>query len=267
MNLEEITKQVSILCNKTGAYIRHEVSRVRGESVELKGRHNFVTYVDRNAEEQIVRELSRILPGSGIYAEEGTHIKGQGGFQWVIDPLDGTTNFIHRIPVYSISIALMKEKELLMGVVYEINREECFYGWKGGGAWLNGERVSVSAARDLDESLLATGFPYTDYGRLDQYIDLFKDLLVKTQGIRRLGSAALDLAYVACGRFEGFYEYALNPWDVAAGALLVTEAGGRITDFRGGDDYIFGKEIVSSNAIIHEELLLSIRKYFGTKPE
>ena len=267
MNLEEITKQVSSLCKETGAYIRHEVSRVRGESVELKGRHNFVTYVDRNAEERIVRELPGILPGSGIFAEEGTHIKGKSGFQWVIDPLDGTTNFIHRIPVYSISIALMNEKDLLMGVVYEINREECFYGWKDGGAWLNGEPAMVSPARNLDESLLATGFPYTDYARLDPYIDLFKDLLRKTQGIRRLGSAALDLAYVACGRYEGFYEYALNPWDVAAGAFLVSEAGGTVTDFRGGDDYIHGKEIVSSNGIIHRELLQTIQKYFGPKPD
>ena len=261
MNLEAITSLVCGLSRETGAYIKREVSRFTETAIEEKGRHNFVTYVDRTAEERIVKELSIILPNAGLFAEEGTHTSGKSSLQWIIDPLDGTTNFIHRVPVYSISIGLLENRTLLLGVVFEINQDECFYGWKGGGAWLNGNPIKVSATRKLDKSLMATGFPYTDYARLDDYISLFKDLLQKTQGVRRFGSAAVDLAYVASGRFDGFYEYGLNPWDVAAGAMLVKEAGGMVTDFLGLDDYIHGKEIVASNGFIHKELLKSVREH------
>ena len=185
--------------------------------------------------------------------------------RWIIDPLDGTTNFIHGIPFFCISIALVDGNEPLAGIVFEVNREECFYTWKGGPAMLNGRPIKVSAAPTLKDSLLVTGFPYLRDHILDEYTDLFKGFIKRTQDLRRLGSASADLAYVAAGRFEGFYEYGLSPWDVAAGAFLVQQAGGKVTDFNGGDDYLFGGSLVSSNHRIHEEMLDVVREYFLNK--
>ncbi len=185
------------------------------------------------------------------------------GLNWIIDPLDGTTNFVHGIPCYCISVALADGLDVLVGVVLEVTRDECFSAWKGGGAWLNGKTIGVSTRKTLSESLLATGFPYDDFGREAEYMELLKALMHTSRGIRRLGSAAADLAYVACGRFEAFYEYGLNPWDVAAGGLLVTEAGGNTTDFRNGGSWLFGEEIVASNGSIHAEIIGPIGKFFG----
>lgn len=181
---------------------------------------------------------------------------------WIIDPLDGTTNFIHSLPVYSISVALTDRDERLIGVVYEINQKECFYAWKGGQACLNGSVIHASKTETLNDSLLATGFPYTDYGRMDHYLQLLGYLLQNSRGLRRFGSAAVDLAYVACGRFDGFYEYGLNPWDVAAGSLIVERAGGRVTDFSGKGNFIYGKEIIAANPLVCNALLHALRKYF-----
>jgi myo-inositol-1(or 4)-monophosphatase len=263
MNLELITKQVTNVARVVGNFLRAEVKKIDLSDIEIKGLNNFVTYVDKNSEKRLVGELSKILPEAGFIAEENSGLQKKDIYNWIIDPLDGTTNFIHKVPLYSISIALMEREKVISGVIYEINLQECFYAWKLGGAFLNGHKIRVSDTAWLKDSLLATGFPYYDYGRLDEYLKLFKFLMEHTHGLRRLGSAAVDLAYTACGRFDGFYEYGLSPWDVAAGAIIVEEAGGKISDFSGNDNFIFGKEVVVANAGVYKELLDAIRLHFS----
>ncbi len=262
MNLELLTNQVCDTCRAVGGYIHNEINNIQNSDIKEKGVHDLVTYVDKNAEERLVSDLSKLLPESGFIVEENHDVKKATEYNWIIDPLDGTTNFIHHIPVYSISVALMRKNEIIIGVVYEVNNRECFYAWEGGQAFLNREPISVSETSKLDDSLLATGFPYNDYSRLDAYLELFKNLILKTRGIRRLGSAAIDLAYVACGRFDGFYEYGLHSWDVAAGAFIVKQAGGEVSDFKGDDDFVFGREIVASNMNIYEDVMNAINIYF-----
>ncbi|MCD4745244.1 MAG: inositol monophosphatase [Bacteroidales bacterium] len=262
MNLELITKQVCNLSRTVGSFIKKEIRNIKFTDIEHKGIHNFVTYVDKASEKRLVSELSKILPEAGFIAEENSDYKKGELYNWIIDPLDGTTNFIHSLPMYSISIALMKNNEIISGVIYEINLQECFYTWKGSSAFLNGNPIKVTETKKINDTLLATGFPYYDYDRLEEYMELFKYFMRNTHGIRRLGSAAVDLAYVACGRFDGFYEYGLNAWDVSAGALLVKQAGGKITDFSGTDNYIYGKEIIASNSNVYEEFLNVIKRFF-----
>ncbi len=260
--LRTLCAEVGIIARNTGEFIRKEVDRLQLSQVETKSLHNFVTYVDKTAEEQLVEKLQALLPEAGFIVEENTIEQQDKEYQWIVDPLDGTTNFIHRVPVFSISIALMHRKEIVLAVVYEINHNECFWAVKCGGAFLNNEPIKVSKAATVHESLLATGFPYYDYSRLDQYMELFTWCLRNSHGVRRLGSAAVDLAYVACGRFEGFFEYSLSPWDVAAGSLLVQEAGGKVTDFSGGDHFVFGREIMATNHKIADELLVKVKDAF-----
>lgn len=262
MNYEKIALEVEAIAREAGSFIRQKAGSIRENDVEHKGLHNYVTAVDKGSEELIVNRLGALIPEAGFLAEEGTENHGSSDLRWIIDPLDGTTNFIHGIPLYSISIALMQGDEIVVGSVYEVNYNESFLAWKEGPALLNRKPIKVSLRNDMHESLLATGFPYYDYNLLDPYLQLFRSFLKNTRGLRRLGSAALDLAWVACGRFDGFYEYGLNPWDVAAGALIVERAGGRNTDFKGTNDYIFGKQILSSNRIIHEALLREIQSFF-----
>jgi myo-inositol-1(or 4)-monophosphatase len=260
--LRALCAEVGLIARDTGDFIRKEVDRLHHTQIETKSIHNFVTYVDKTAEEQLVEKLQKLIPEAGFIVEENTIEKQGHEYQWVVDPLDGTTNFIHGVPVFSISIALMHFDKVLFGVVYEINHDECFWAIKGGGAFMNGEPIKVSEAATVHESLLATGFPYYDYSRLQQYMELFTWCLRNSHGVRRLGSAAVDLAYVACGRFDGFFEYSLSPWDVAAGSLLVREAGGRVTDFSGESNYIFGREIIATNKLIEDELLGKVKEAF-----
>jgi len=262
MNLEIITNKVVELTKTVGYFIKQEVDKLDKNDVEEKGIHDLVTYVDKQSEKQLVEELGMILPEAGFIAEEDASLERSDKYNWVIDPLDGTTNFIHGIPLYAISIALLDREEVILGVIYEVNLAECYYAWKGSPAFLNGKEIHVSNTIKLDNSLIATGFPYYDYSMLDQYLDLFKDLMRTTRGIRRLGSAAVDLAYVACGRFELFYEYGLQSWDVAAGILLVKQAGGMVTDFNGNSNYIFGKQIIASNNKTHCEFEKKVNSYF-----
>jgi myo-inositol-1(or 4)-monophosphatase len=261
MDLKKITDQVCDLATETGNFIKNEADRLKSSDIETKSDNNFVTYVDKESEERIIRRLSEILPGSGFIAEENPSLKTKE-LTWIIDPLDGTTNFIHGVPVYCISIGLMDKEELILGVIYEINLKECFYTWKDAPSFLNGDPIHVTDTLKLADTLFATGFPYYDYGRLDPYLNFFKYMMKHSHGIRRLGSAAADLAYVACGRFDGFYEYGLSPWDVAAGALIVKNAGGKVSDFKGGEDYIFGKEIIAANALVFDEFLESFTNNF-----
>ncbi|MCD4683058.1 MAG: inositol monophosphatase [Bacteroidales bacterium] len=262
MNLELLTKQVANISRAMGSFLRSEIKNIKLTDIESKGVNDFVTYVDKTSEDRLVSELKKILPEAGFIVEENSNLEKQSEYNWIIDPLDGTTNYIHGLPIYSISIALLKGNEILSGVVYEINLQECFYAWKNGGAFVNGHKIQTSGVEKLSDSLLATGFPYRHFDKLDQYIDLFKDFMKTTHGIRRLGSAAVDLAYVACGRFDGFYEYGLNPWDVAAGALIIEQAGGVTGDFSGSNNYVFGKEIIGSNPYIFDQFLKIVKKYF-----
>lgn len=262
MDYKDICLKVTDICKNVGDFIYNENKKISQENIEIKGKHDFVTYVDKTAERKIVDALSELLPESGFIAEENTSDKIGDQYNWIIDPLDGTTNFIHSVPLYAISIALMQNDEIVIGVVYEINLKECFYAWKGSNAFLNGKEIQVSDNKSINDSLIATGFPYYDYSRLDEYMEIFTYLLQNSRGVRRLGSAAVDLAYVACGRFEAFYEYGLRPWDVAAGAFIVQQAGGLNFDFEGGSNFIFGKEIISSNPFIAQEFLSLCKSKF-----
>jgi myo-inositol-1(or 4)-monophosphatase len=252
MNLEKITSEVCDLARETGEFLLHEVTKLKSADIQLKGLHNYVTYVDQESERRIIERLSKLIPGCGFIAEEDPTLLPEE-YTWVIDPLDGTTNFIHGVPLYCISIGLMHKDETIMGMIYEPNLNECFYTWKSAPSFLNGEIIRVSQTATVSESLFATGFPYYDYGRLDDYLAIFKHLLQNSRGARRLGSAAADLAYTACGRYDGFFEYGLSPWDVNAGGIIVKNAGGTVTDFLGGDNHVFGKQIIATNSLIHPE--------------
>ena len=262
MELKAITEQVSLIAKEVGVFIKKESENFIENDIKIKSKNSLVTYVDQIAEKKIVEFLSQLIPKSGFIAEEGTSTKKGETFNWIIDPLDGTTNFIHGIPSYCVSIALLKNEELIIGVIYDPNRDELFSAWKNGGSFLNQKPITVSKTDKLSEGLIATGFPYYDYEKLDAYMDVLAWLMHNTRGVRRIGSAAIDLAYVACGRFEGFYEYSLNPWDVAAGALIVIESGGGVSDFKGGENYLFGKNIVASNLKVKDELLNKIKNSF-----
>jgi myo-inositol-1(or 4)-monophosphatase len=265
MNLEEICKEVCAITNRVGDYLQEQRNLITQEIVEEKSLNSLVTYVDKTAEQQLVEGLAKLIPGCGFITEEETIQKKGEEYNWIIDPLDGTTNFIHGIPCYCISIGLLRGDELVLGVINEPNLKEVFYAWEGSKAYLNGREIKVSQTDALKNSLLATGFPYYDYNKMGEYMELLKDFMKSTRGVRRLGSAAIDLAYVACGRFDGFYEYGLNPWDVAAGAFIIQQAGGRVSDFKGGNDYLFGDDIMVSTPKVYDEFLEKINYFFNQK--
>lgn len=262
MNLIHLCDDVCDLSRDVGKFI--STQSVSDKEIETKSLNNFVSRVDKEAETRFVAGLSKILPEAGFIAEEGTVERKEAVLQWVVDPLDGTTNFLHGIPFYCTSVALVENKIPVLGVIYNPISDHMFYSSLGNGAKLNGTAIGVSGSQYLRDSLLATGFPYDDFGRQDSYMDLLKDICQKTRGVRRLGSAALDLAYVAWGKFEAFYEYGLNPWDVAAGVALVHEAGGKCSQFDGNKDAVFGADILASNGLVHKETLERIGIHFNT---
>ena len=235
------------------AYVREQHENRQGLTIEVKGRQNFVTQVDKEAEKILVAGLLELLPEAGFIAEEGTNNSRGEKYNWVIDPVDGTTNFIHGVFPFAISVGLTAHHEVVAGIVYEFGLDEFFYAWKGGGTWLNGSPVRVSEVPRVDQALIATGFPYTNFKYLEQFMRSRDHFMKNSHGLRRLGSAATDIAYVACGRYDGFYEYGLHPWDVAAGMLLVKEAGGAVSDFAGHADPLFGEHIICSNLMIFNE--------------
>lgn len=262
-DLQLITEQTTELVKKASSFIQQEARSFSSDKIEYKDFNNLVSYVDKEAERILVEGLRQILPEAGFITEEGT--TGEEGdhqaLNWIIDPLDGTANFIHGIPVYCVSVGLAQGKDPLVGVIHEPNRDELFYGWKDGGSFCNEKRMIVSPAQKLSECMLATGFPYYRFEKHDKYMKILEVLMQKTHGLRRMGAAAIDLAYVAAGRFEGFYEYNLNSWDMAAGVLLIKEAGGTVTDFDGGNEYLFRGDIVAGCAA-QKELQEVIKSYF-----
>ncbi len=262
MNYELLCSKVIAVTRLTGNFIRKEAMAFDANAIEYKGLNDLVSYVDKNAEKQLVRNLSKLLPNSGFITEEDTVNTLGRTYTWIIDPLDGTTNFIHGIPTYAISIALYEEDKPVIGIVYEMNRGEMFFTFKGGAAYLNNKEIQVSKNDNLSQSLLATGFPYYQFDKQTQYMQLFTEMMQKCHGLRRIGSAAVDLAYVACGRFDAYFEYNLNSYDVAAGAYLVQQAGGSVMNFSGGDEFLEKREMLATNAKVTDEILTIIRKYF-----
>ncbi len=260
-NLDHLLQKTINIVYEVGSFIRAEREKFSLSQIEYKGQNDLVSYVDKEAEKSIVEGLAKVLPEAGFITEEKTINKNGETYNWIVDPLDGTTNFIHGLPVFSTCVALQKNDEIVLGVVYEINKDECFYAMKGGGAFCNGKSIHVTEASAINESLFATGFPIHNFEKLDDYLAILNALMKNSHGLRRMGSAAVDLAYVACGRYEGYFEYNLNPWDVAAGTLIVQEAGGKVTDFSGGENYVFGKEMVAGNAV-HPELLKVIQDHW-----
>ena len=248
------------MVREAAAYVRERHENRTGLNVEKKGRQNFVTEVDKRAEEILVKGLSAIIPGAGFIAEEGTSDRQGPVYQWVIDPVDGTTNFIHGVFPFAISVGLTEHDEVVAGIVYEFGQDELFYAWKGGGAWLNGEQIWVSSVPSLGRALIATGFPYTDFTHMKHFMKSMEYFMKHSNGLRRLGSAATDIAYVACGRFDGFFEYGLHPWDIAAGILLVREAGGELSDFSGKNDPLFGNDFLCTNKKIFNEFRGAIQE-------
>lgn len=238
-----------------GKFMAEERKQFDDKRIESKGLHDLVSYVDKASEERIIEGLKIILPESGFIAEEGTSSYRAERYNWVIDPLDGTTNFIQGVPLYAVSIGLLDGDDLVVGVVYEVGRDECFHAYKNGGAFLNGDPIHVSNRADIHDALLATGFPYNDFSKMQDYMQFLEWTMKNARGVRRLGSAATDLVYVACGRFDAFWEYDLKPWDVAAGALIVKEAGGTVSDYKGGADYLYGREIVATNGFLKDLIL------------
>jgi myo-inositol-1(or 4)-monophosphatase len=262
MNLLQLVDKTKEIAKDAGDFIAAEALKFKSESIEYKDINNVVSYVDKEAERIIVDKLQQLLPEAGFITEEETIENNTPvGLNWIIDPLDGTANFIHGLPHYSVSIALYEDKKALIGVVYEVCRNNMFWAYKGGGAYLNENRISVSKNETLSESLIATGFPYYKFDEMQAYLHILESLMQKTHGLRRAGSAALDLAYVAVGYYDGFFEYNLRSWDMAAGVLLVTEAGGKVCDFEGMDDYVFGGNIVAG-AQIHGDLLKEIQAFW-----
>lgn len=265
MNLPAIEKEVIEICLEVSEFIKTEGASFDHSRIEQKqGFNNLVSYVDKESEKKLVQTLRKIFPPAGFITEEGTVEQStKHEYNWIIDPLDGTTNFLHGLPVYAISIGLTRGKDTILGIVQHVVRNECFHAIEGSPAYCNDKEIHVSPIPNLSESLLATGFPYYKFDKQNVYLSIIQEFLTKTHGIRRLGSAAIDLAYVACGRLEGFFEYNLNAWDVAAGTFIVQQAGGKVTDFRGGNNFLFGGELCAANALIHQEMLQVVKEKWG----
>lgn len=259
---QKLTEQVISIAKEVGTYIKTEGESFDINKVETKNRNDFVSYVDKEAEKKLVKQLSQLVPQAGFIAEEGTASESGEAYCWVIDPLDGTTNFIHNSTPYAVSIALTFKGEPVVGVVYEITRGETFYAWKGSKAFLDGKSIQVSKVKTVEEALISTGRPHNYlecYSELMKSVDYF---MKNSHGIRTSGSAAVDLVYVACGRFDGRYEFGLKPWDIAAGVLIIKQAGGKVSDFSGKDQYFENGDVLVSNSEIMDELQTILQAIF-----
>jgi myo-inositol-1(or 4)-monophosphatase len=256
----EAFKATAIEAANTAGAILLDLAR-RGFRILHKDAVNLVTDADRQAEEAIVERLGKAYPSHQILAEEkGIHHRSESPFKWVIDPLDGTTNYAHGYPAYCVSIGLEYMGRPILGVVLDPTRQELYVGAAGDGASLNGARLHVSQTASLNQALLVTGFAYDIRDTPQNNLDHFVRFALRAQGLRRTGSAALDLCYVAAGRFDGFWELKLHPWDMAAGVVIVQEAGGRVTDFKGGEHSIYGEELLATNGLIHDEVLAVLNR-------
>lgn len=257
--------QVCEIAKEAGAFIREQRLSFAADAVEDKGYHDVVSYVDKQSEIMLVEKLSILWPSAGFITEEKTVGRSaDAAYEWIIDPLDGTTNFVHNIPAYCVSIALTHNRKVILGVVYEINMDECYSAVRGNGAFLNAKPIKVSSTANFGQSLLATGIPFRDFTFQENYINLLREAMALGRGIRRIGSAALDLAYVASGRFDIFFEYNINDYDMAAGLLLVEEAGGMTYDFDGGNDMLDKGSVVAGNAFLTTSFVEMTKRHFAS---
>lgn len=260
---ERINADACAVVAKAAQFLATVFGEVRETDIARKGHNSLVSYADMESEKILVSGLEGLVANAVFLTEEATVAPQEGQWQWIIDPLDGTTNFLHGLPLFTISVALYREGHPAIGIVHDVMGGEVYHAIAGRGAWRNGERMTLDSGRALEDSLIATGFPYYDYSGVDDYLQVLASLMRRTRGIRRLGSAALDLAWTASGRFDGFFEYGLHPWDVAAGALLVREAGGSVTDFDGGGNFLHGKTIIAGREKVTEALQNEIKLYFS----
>jgi myo-inositol-1(or 4)-monophosphatase len=248
---------------RAGQYILKNLGKISKEDINLKQKADFVTRVDKESESIIINTIKECFPHHSFLTEESIKDEDTENYRWIVDPLDGTTNYIHQYPVFSVSIALEYKKEIILGVIFNPLRDELFTAEKGKGAFLNKNPINVSKVISLKDSLITTGFPFRRKKFIDIYLKLFKNVFHKVSDLRRAGSAALDLAYLACGRCEGFFEIGLSPWDIAAGDIIIKEAGGVVTDFGGGLDYLSTGNIIAGNPAVHEKLLIEVRSIFA----
>lgn len=261
MDLALLTEKVRAVALEAGAFIREERKKFSRNVVEKKHAHDYVSYVDKESEKRITASLKELLPEAGFIAEEsGVALRENSSYCWVVDPLDGTTNFIHDNAPYCVSIALRDEKELLAGVVYEITRDECYWTYKGSASYLNGKEIHVSAVSALDDAFIELGLPYNSEAYKPMAAHLISRLYGNVAGLRLMGAAAAELCYIAAGRFEARIEAFLGPWDIAAGTLILKNAGGKVTDFKGGDSFCSGAQVLASNGKVHADLLDIIDK-------
>ncbi len=259
--LKQICEQAIPAVRSAAAFIKAELGKVHRDLIQEKERHSLVSYVDIETEKMLVRDLGVLLPGCRFITEEGTTQSDQETeYTWVIDPLDGTTNFLKGIPVFSISVALAQKGHPILGIIHDIMQDACYVAWENGGAYRNGEPIRVSEVNQLEESVVATGFPYKR-NWMPNLSNLLTQVLHHSRGVRRLGSAAIDLAYTADGKFDAYYETRLNAWDIAAGIILIREAGGKVTDFYGKEDHILqAHHVLASNGKVHQELFALVQK-------
>jgi myo-inositol-1(or 4)-monophosphatase len=256
-------KETAVLAAKEAArIIKKHLGKISQTNIDLKRKFDYVTQADRESEQKIIEVIRARYPDHKFYAEESIK-DGPGGYRWLIDPLDGTTNYIHAYPIYSVSIALEHDGEVILGVVYDPTRDEMFIAEKGKGATLNGEPIKVSSIDDPAMSLVLTGFPFRSKKMVDLYLSSFKKIFARVSDIRRDGSAALDFCAIACGRADAFWEIGLSPWDVAAGYLMITEAGGRMTDFFGKKNPLWTGNVVASNGALHPWILADVQETFA----
>lgn len=255
LNLENLCTQVQQIARQAGAFLKEERRKFDRGRVEEKSAHNYVSYVDKESEKWLITQLSALLPEAGFIAEEGSGSLTDETYCWLVDPLDGTSNYIHDLAPYCVSIALRNKEELLLGVVYEVCRDECFYAWKGSKAYLDGREIHVSDVSDLDKAFIALGFPYDSDAYRPVALRMVDRLYGFAGGTRLMGAAAAEVCYIAAGRFEARIEAHIGPWDIAAGALILMQAGGKVTDFSGGDNWQSGNEVFATNGTMHEKLL------------
>lgn len=259
LNLENLCTEVQQIARQAGAFLREERCKFDRARVEEKSAHNYVSYVDKESEKWLIGRLSALLPEAGFIAEEGSGSLTDETYCWLVDPLDGTSNYIHDLAPYCVSIALRNKEQLLLGVVYEVCRDECFYAWKGSKAYLNGQEIHVSDVSTLDKAFIALGFPYNSDAYRPVALRLVDRLYGFAGGTRLMGAAAAEICYIAAGRFDARIEAWLGPWDIAAGALILMQAGGKVSDFNGGNNWQSGNEVLASNGKMHKILLEQIK--------
>lgn len=259
MDYKELCFKTIDIVKKTSVFVMTEYHKLKISDIVVKNKNDLVSYVDVETEKKLIKALSEILKESEFIAEETSNTNEEELKKdvpyWIIDPIDGTTNFIYKIPAFCTSIALMINDKIKIGVVYDMLHDECFYAYEGGNSYLNDKEIKVAKTPKLENALLATGFPYDRSNNLEEILNVLKFFLTKSQDIRRLGAAALDLVYVACGRFDGFWENSLKAWDVAAAAFIIEKAGGKVTDYKGGDNWLFDSNIIAANGFINDEML------------